>query len=389
MVDARSLDAIFAAALREEVAPWPSSGHNFQLIQEAMVRIQLHGIACLLHERQQLLEGWPEQLISWLRHQTIGRVMWEHAHKSRIAKLLDRLHGASIPCRVLKGTAIAYAHYSEPAHRVRGDTDLLILPGDRRGVREIFIELGFSRPLDTEGFFGDLHYQETWQSIDTIGLKHHIDLHWEVTNSRALRPLLNVEEFIKEQVPLPRLCEEAVTVSLETRLLHGFVNRAMHASGPFYLDGETHRLSDRLIWANDLRVQAQDLTEDTWDNVAQRCADLGIAPFAEDAFRFAGETLKVEIPASASQILSQAVRQTRVTQYICQWGGFRRGAADFMATQGLRAKLRYLLARAFPASEHLRWKYPELQHWPLPLLYLHRMLSGVKQIFSPLSRQDG
>ena len=361
-----SIDEVLAAALRGESLPWPAEQHDPLLIKGFKTRIQFHGIAALLAQQYGVLLDWPEELKAWLRNQSIGRVMWEHAHRAVLSDFLDCLHQADISCRILKGTAIAYAHYPEPAHRARGDSDVLISREHLADVRQVFGKLGFERPLATQSSFGDLHYQEVWRHIDRAGLVHDIDLHWEVTNSRALREILDVEKFMAESFPLPRLSPLARTVSLETRLVHGFVNRAMH--GPFYLNEDAICDPGRLVWAHDLHLQADQLSAENWTQLAERCLDLGVAEFAHDALDFSRTMLGTEIPANFAETLRNAPRATPAARYILEQNPNRRTLYDFLATHGLWARLRFLLARLIPSPAHLRAKYNNGKRRPLLLL---------------------
>lgn len=386
MKDHSLIDDVLAAALRGERAPWPSTGQDADLIDSVKTRILFHAITGLLHEQGSRLEGWPTSMREWLRNHSIGRFIWEHNHKALLGELLDRLHQAGIVARVLKGTAIAYTHYAEPALRVRGDTDLLIHEADLAQTRNVFAAMGFKRMFPTHGVFGDLHFQELLQYVDQHGQSHEIDLHWEVSNSRALRPVLDVEQFMAETVPLPRLSPRAVTVSLETRLLHGFVNRAMH--GPFYLASQSSYFPQRLIWAHDYRLQLSQLTKQQWFGLAERCCQLGVSAAASDALRFASETLSVAVPREVRERLDAAPGDTFVARYIAERRPLQQALIDLQATPGVAGKLRFLLARAFPTREHMRSKYSSARSWPLAVLYLRRLFEGAARFMTGLVRSQ-
>ncbi|GAH12931.1 unnamed protein product, partial [marine sediment metagenome] len=61
--------------------------------------------------------------------------------------MLARVHAALAEIGVqpvlIKGTALAYALYSDPVLRERGDTDMLIPSTERNRVHDVLTTLGF------------------------------------------------------------------------------------------------------------------------------------------------------------------------------------------------------------------------------------------------------
>lgn len=378
MPDAQELDTVLAAPLRGENVQWPAGWANEEHVEAARRRLAFHGIAGLLNDRVEFLIELPASLRTWLRDQSVKQLVWEAAHKEILSSLLGDMKRAGIECRVLKGTAIAYACYEVPSQRMRSDSDLLVSKSDLRLAREVLHDRQFERLHETEGPFGNMHYQEVWRTSDKAGLLHDIDLHWEVTNTRALRSILDVEAFLREGVPLTNLAPEAVTVSTETRLIHGFVNRAAH--GPFYASDEIIRDTNRLIWANDFGIQMEELSENAWERLAERCCSLGIAGIAIDAMRFAKRRVGTAIPEMIMDELRLAPQQTHISQYIYKSGPLGRGLEDFRASEGFSGKASYILARVFPAPAYMRSKYRDLQNLPLPILYVLRPLIVLRKL---------
>ena len=289
------MDAIFAAPLRGEAASWPVEWRAEGLRDEIQRRLVYHGIAGLLTERRDLLDDWPEPLLETMRQEAIGRTMWELRHQPLVSKVIEDLHNSGIRSAVLKGTALAYTLYASPSQRFRGDTDLLICKSKLASARQVLAGLGWVRITGMHGPFGDMHFQEVWQFSDPAGFTHDIDLHWEVTNSMALKSVLNVNTVLDEAVPLPGLSPHARCAEPITALIHGCINRAVHGRDGYFSIDRNEYDQNRLLWAFDFRLQANALSAQQWDEFAQRSIQTGVAPICCDALYFAHEKLGTTI----------------------------------------------------------------------------------------------
>ena len=375
------MDAIFAAPLRGGDAVWPEQWKDETLFEPARRRLIYHGIAGLLHERRPLLIEWPRVLIETISEECLARTMWELRHRDLLSKVLENLHEASVASVILKGTALAYSVYDNPSHRIRGDTDLLISEADLPVSRQIFMELGWSIAVNTCGPFGNMHYQEIWQFEDQAGFSHDIDLHWEVTNSRALRRVLDVSVVLSDAVPLPALSRHARCVDPVAALIHGCINRAEHKRTGYFSIDRNEFDPNRLLWAYDFHLQAAKFTSRQWNTYLERSAATGVAAICTDALEFARISLGTIFPKAVSSQFECVPLETTATRYLGSANELERAWADLKATPGVRAKLRFVLARAFPAGKFMREKYTELEHFPLPFLYMRRMISGFAKLF--------
>ena len=379
MGEMAAFDDLCAAALRGEAAPWPQKGYWHENLDVFRRRLIYHGIAGLLYMRPKLLEDWPAELITLLREESLARAMWEMRHKLLVADVIEALHEESIQSVVLKGTAYAYGLYNHPAQRIRGDTDLLVGQSNLRAARETLRSLGWLRLGGDPGPFGPMHYQETWQYRDPAGLKHDIDLHWEVTNSRALRNVLDAAHVLLEARPLPRLAPHASCADPVRALIHRAVNRAVHAQcGYFSLDRNEYD-PNRLIWAVDIDLLARNLSPEDWKECSTHAIASGIADIALDALQFAHASLKTPLPKETLSWLAIATSDTPATRYLRSSSSLGRVLADFKATPGIWARATYLLARAFPSATDVRAKYPGLAAAPLWTLYIKRIFDGLAQ----------
>ena len=197
----------------------------------------------MLHDR---LAGsdWPAQVLRRLRANAIQLAMWELRHQQILAQTLGRLHGIGIQPVLIKGTALAYSLYPDPALRTRGDTDLIIPMDAKEQVHEALVSIGFERSVSVSGEF--VSYQASYsQSSD--GNIHTLDLHWKINNSELLSRLFTYEELRRDAVPLPALCSHALGASRTHALLLACMHRSTHKQIPYYVIGMPHHTADRLI----------------------------------------------------------------------------------------------------------------------------------------------
>lgn len=174
----KDIDALLAAALRGDAPEWPD-----ELSAELGVeRILYHGIAGLIVEPKLDLGGWPIALMGRVREQAIAQAMWEMRHKPLLAELLLAFSDTGVTALLLKGSALAYDLYDEPAARARGDSDVLVALDDLPAARRVLGSIGFARGADQLPA-DDLALQEIWSLAGEGGLQHHIDLHWQLLNA--------------------------------------------------------------------------------------------------------------------------------------------------------------------------------------------------------------
>jgi len=377
MTDIAAFDQLLAVPLRGEIATWDESIHGAVLPETAARRVTFHGIAGLLQDRTTLLLDWPEDLRRYIREQARAQAFWELRHKELIAEVIEAFDATQVRSVVLKGTAIAYSLYDNPSARARGDTDLLISELDLPIAMTVLEDLGWVSVSATHGKFGDVQQQDLWQFHDASGFSHDIDLHWQLTNSVALKNVLTVEEVFDKSVALERLSLHSKAPDPSSAFIHGLINGARHKVTGYFSVDRLEYGPGRLIWAYDLKLQTSSLTEKEWHELANLSQERGVAKICSMALEFAQERVGVNIPKHILRQLTKASHDTAETRYLTSRSGAERGLKDLRATPGIKNKIFLLLARAFPKPDLLKIKYPNHGNWPLPLLYSKRIIEAL------------
>lgn len=361
-------DAFLAAILRGERPAWPKAGFG-EAPAALLERIRVHGMAALLAERVEALADWPADLRDGLLEEARLQAFWEETHRAMLAKLYALLEAKGVTALVMKGTALAYSLYEEPSARRRGDSDLLVRESDLDASRAALREQGFTKRHDPQGLF----FQETWLLDTCIGIVHSVDLHWQANDSPLLQRVLVLEEYFAGRIPLPRLAPQAFAPDPVLTFLQCSLNQAWHRAHGYLIEDECVMADVRLVWAWDNHLLAQSFDTVQWDRLAGLAADRGIAAFVLAALDLAHDHLRSFIPETVRERLASAPQDTKPVRRLLEKNHLGSVRRDMSAIEGLAPKMRFLLGHAVPPSEHLRLKYPNSSHWPVPLLHLRRL----------------
>lgn len=366
-------DCVRAAISGQPAQPWPDAFCTPAHFETLSLRASFHGIALFLGQTPAVLAHWPEPVVDKLRHEMRLAGLWEELHHKKITALIASLAEAGIETIALKGTALAYLFYDEPATRRRGDTDLLIRPGDVALTRTLLEQAGCFRRQDPHG----LYYQETWLVDCGANMVHSIDLHWQPSDRPVLQKILGSEHFWRSRVPVPRLSPHARAPDAIVMLVHGAVNQLWHQARGYDVGDVRIAGGRRLIWAVDYHQLTKGFSDSQWEALVTFCDEHGAGPIVGEALRGAQHDIGLAVPDGVMRRLGDASRASAARRYIATPGVLRDFWRDFLAADRLEVRLRLLSSLAFAPRSHLIRKYPDCSHWPTALLQLRRYAGAV------------
>lgn len=382
MIELEDIDSFIASVFLGNRIAWPDAWQGSEPAETVRFRIDYHGIAVAIGERWRELADWPVEVLDWVRQQSREQTFWEESHRKTFSSLISQLDSRGISSLMLKGTALAYSVYDNPAMRRRGDTDILIRKSQLKATRAVLAEVGFR--------MGESRLtQEDWIFDTGMGFIHHLDLHWEFSSSPALSQIFDVEELFnraaEQSVGLPRLHPAARAVDPVALLIHCSINQALHSANGFHAGGRLVVGSDRLIWALDSHLLASNFSDRQWAELAAMCEQKSIAPLCLQALQTAQRQLGTHVPAGVLSELSRTPRDTTYIDYVR--GADKRSmfAADWKATHGTAAQGRFLLWHTFPSAGRMRELYPESTTVPLAWLYLRRMAAAPRKLLAQVT----
>ncbi len=367
---------MLASAMSGAPVAWGELPNDEAFLDEAWARIQFHGIAATLQPHIAQNADWPPSLIERVREETRLIGLWEETHRTCVAELIDIFSSERIESVAMKGTALAYSHYEDPSYRRRGDTDLLIQPGDLRAAREVLARGGWIKRESPQG----LVFQETWIFDTRANFIHELDLHWRPNDRPILQTVLRNDEFFGSARALPRLSEAAKAPSPIMTLIQVALNQAWHRSRGFAVGDVKVVGGNRLIWARDCDLLARSFSSEEWSMLVQVCVDRHIGPIVERALAAAHQAFDTPLPAEAMSNLGKTPLDQAILRYLTYPDLIQEFKADLRSLPTLRAKAHLIRANAWSDRAHLEAKYPDKAHWPTFALQLRRMAHSLGRL---------
>jgi hypothetical protein len=365
-IDAYLVRCVRACISGTALPPWETAAqasHEAQLAH----RVLFHGIALLLTQHQSGRDDWPDGVTRIIREEARLQTFWEASHHDAIAEVTEALHQHGLDAVIMKGTALAYSLYGDPATRRRGDTDLVALGQHRDAVRDVLRQAGFVRSKKTQGL------QESWKRKGADGFVHEIDLHWAMSSSPMVSRALDTIKPRTGWIALPRLSPHARCLNAAQSLLMTCLNRANHNVFGYYVDNAKLRESDRLIWAIDLHLLCTVMENDDWRDVTAMAQASGMTSIVKSGLEFAQHALASKVPDWVMAQLDHDIAPHGIGHYIETASQWERLRMDWAASDGVLDRLALLQRNSFPDPSLLRERYPEQRHWPLIALYARRL----------------
>jgi hypothetical protein len=209
-------------------------------------------------------------------------------------------------------------------------------------------------------------YQATFVKI-TSGVRHTVDLHWRVLNPNAVNHVFDLDALFADSVPLPRLSAAARAPSRFDALLLACVHRVLH-----------HRHARPLIWTYDIHLMASECADTDWQRLADRAFAAGVGRVVRESLREAHETLGTEVPTwlFADPRLASG---DDLAMYLAPAPHAHIMLGELRSLPDWRSRWRFASQVVFPSPSYMREVYARDRAWPLPLLYLVRIVRGARR----------
>lgn len=368
---APTVDALICAALRGENPPWPrDTGPAYG--DALLERVDFHGVGALLHHQLGASE-WPVAILQALRARALQQAMWELRHQEVLKQTLASLLALGVQPILVKGTALAYSLYADPALRTRGDTDLIIPLDATQRVHDALLSLGFER---NQGVSGEVvSYQANYIMRTADGGTHALDLHWKISNSELLSRLFAYDELLACAQPLPLLSPHAAGAGRVHGLLIACMHRSKHKQSPYYVNEEAHHDPDRLIWLHDIHLISGCLGPGEWDEFVRQAEQKGLRAICLEGMEHARACFHTAYPGPVLSALARRGVAEPAARYLAG-GVVRRRWMDFVALGTASRRVRWLRESLFPPASYMRAKFPRQPTWMLPWLYIRRSVGG-------------
>jgi len=311
-------------------------------------------------------DAWPSSVRAELDTAVRSLAALETLQRLEIARLVNALAERGVRSMLLKGAALAYTLYADPALRPRGDIDLLVSPTDRARAADALTAIGY-QPISEGGgetSFTQAHFRVT----DRFGLAHTVDLHWRIANPVAFRDMVTFEELDARAEPVPSVSAHARTLGRPDALFLACVHRVAH-----------HLDSDVLVWIYDIHLlmktlSAQELA--TFEAIAIHAGASSVCAMGLAAsMRYFG----TPVPDATLEHLQTAAKNADEPSAAFLAPDLRLVdllERDLAALPGWRARVRLLKEHLFPSGSYMRQAYAPGSPAPLPWLYISRIVRG-------------
>lgn len=356
--------ALLLKACLTEGAPALAHWHEWRRVQDFdLIDPTSQRLVPLLHHNLARL-GVPSDAPDMGRYAGLHRRTWYEnaAAVAQAAAVIKELTAAGIPTLVLKGTALASAHYPAGGVRPVGDADLLVPAPHAPAALRLLLGKGWEpRPPRAAATLlaVDLHKRHGWEIRNPDG--RGFDLHWRLLAVSADASLDT--PFWDSAVPLNLQGTPTLTLSAPHHLLHVCVHGLCLGQVPAY-----HWVADAAMILRHPGPAGFD-----WDAFLAAARLQRVELFASAALRHLAAVFAIPIPGHVLSALGSArtERWQRVEfdafttfrpavrrSYYCRHrlGRLRACSSAWLARPAWLAYLRMM---------QLQWEAPTLAHLPL------------------------
>ena len=356
--------------LRGESAPWPdNSDAAFQ--HRFLDACNAEGLTALVHHRLRSTPAWndwPAAVRGLLVHAATMQSALDMLQERELIAVLTAFAEAGIGALLLKGAALAYSHYPEPALRTRCDADVLIRTADLPAARHLLEGFGYRRPNAVTGTL--VSYQECHAKREGP-VDHVIDLHWQINNGQVFAHALRFEESYARSVPVPQLAASARALCPSQALLLACMHRAAHLG----VDGPE---GNRLIWLYDIHLIANAMTAGEWRDFEKLCVAKAMRWISLDALACTQQAFATAFPDEVIESLAHAGPREISAAYL-DTNRLELLVTDLRALRSWGSRAVLLRELLFPPAKYLFAKYPTRSQWLLPWWYVRRVADGMRK----------
>jgi len=170
--------------------------HEFTAWQGLLARAEVHGMAPLLwHHLHSIQAEIPEETARTLRGLYLRHRLNNQIHTRTLLQIVEVLGKAGIQPLVLKGLALAYEYYPDPALRPVSDIDLLFKQDEVLPALRLLKDVGYQVELPSAGQ-KRLPKELTAHSPLVDGMRVHVELHHYDPRGRSIVDHALDDEFM-------------------------------------------------------------------------------------------------------------------------------------------------------------------------------------------------
>ena len=308
----------------------------------------------------------PEKIVARMREV----FLLSHARYMRMERQLREVlyvfHTEKVPVLVIKGPALAWAAYLEPATRPSMDIDLLVEPQQYLKARRALNQIGYKSQFQRFEMTKELFNAEQFVNPTTSRRLFPVDLHWSLFQYHGTKRDNNVEEFFCRAITFETPERTFQTLDHVDALIYAAFHLILH-----------HPETMRLTWISDIAFLARHIVEpDDWELLQQRASAFKLCLAMQESLKLAEMWNGLEIPEMYRDFTKwpkvTSAEKDEFTYVMNKHGPDIRLKGYLASLRTNPEKIKYLLTVAFPDSDLIRITYPPSKKWLLPFSYIRR-----------------
>jgi hypothetical protein len=319
----------------------------------------------------------PETITDEMRQDFLISVVRSLQMERQLQEIIEAFGEQGVQVLVLRGPALAFSLYEDPAMRPSGDLDLLVIPEQVVRARNILESLGYRCLAKRFEVARDFFREECFVHQENPGNTFPVDLHWV---HWELHPFFKGSEEV-DVLDLFQRAWKVETPTLAFETLHP-VDYLIHSAIHLIM---IHKNEMRLSWIYDTALLAQHLqVPDDWETLQKRCVAWRARLPLEHCLKMAQVWAGLELPdgfddfstwprptKDEATVWADTMRHHWVTILL------KRSLAN---SSLLLKRVPSLLRLLFPHPDMVRYCYPTSSKWLLPVSYVRRWLRWIDDL---------
>jgi len=310
----------------------------------------------------------PEPIFSYLREEFMANRLRCIQMERQLLELINAFQKAGVRMLVLKGPALAWTAYPNPATRFSRDLDILVAAEHIIQAREILNKINYQCESKIFEKLKHFYYDEHFIPQTDSKNKRIIELHWELHRFYGYQCDDRTNDLFSRSI-------EVETPSLTFETLHpldAFIHAALHMI-------MTHNQSIQLNWVYDISLLAQNLSiPDDWGGLRKKSSAWGARLAVEHSLKMAQIWTGLQLPKGFNDFSTwpkpKKAEIVAITNAIQRYEKPANLLKLYLSkTHSLSKKFHVLFKLLFPDPSYMRNTYPPSCEWLLPLSYLRRL----------------
>jgi len=319
----------------------------------------------------------PEAMTDEMRQAFLVSVVRSLHMERQLQEIIEAFRERDVRVLILRGPALAFSLYPDPAMRTSSDLDLLVMPKNVVQARGILESLGYTCLAKRFEVARDFFREECFIDQKNSGNKFPVDLHWV---HWELHPFFKGSEKVEMEDLFQRAWKvETPTLAFET--LHP-VDYLIHSAIHLVM---IHRMEMRLSWIYDTALLAQYLqVPDDWERLQERSVAWRARLPLEHCLKMAQAWAGLELPEGfedfsawprpsedEADVWADTMHHHWVTVLL------KRSLAN---PSLILKRVPSLLRLLFPHPDMVRLCYPTSSNWLLPISYVRRWFRWIDDL---------